>query len=89
MALFGGSKKDDGLESLKPTARDVVRAIAKEEAEDYHYKKTVDKLEVKEMIKDEIRKDNVYEELKAKDNKIAILEKKIEELQGKSGVPRP
>ncbi|XRO77471.1 hypothetical protein ACO3VM_02785 [Methanocaldococcus sp. 10A] len=88
MGLFSGSKKDDGVNNILPTARDVVRAIAREEAEEVNLREKVQKLEVKEIVKDEIRKDNIYEALKEKDQKIAMLEKKVEELQAKNPVPR-
>jgi ubiquinone biosynthesis protein UbiJ len=88
MALFGGSKKDDGLDSLKPTARDVVRAIAKEEAEDAQVKKTVQVLETKQMIAEAIKADNVAEQIHEIKKDMAILAKKVEELQQKSPVPR-
>jgi 5'-deoxynucleotidase YfbR-like HD superfamily hydrolase len=85
MALFG-SKKEEG--TIAPTARDVVRAIAREEAEDVALKEKVSKLETKAMIKEAIDVDNTKEEIAKLRGDLAMATKKIEELQAKSPAPR-
>jgi hypothetical protein len=86
MALFG-SKKEEG--AIVPTARDVVRAIAKEEAEDVKLKDDIATLKTKAIIKEAIDADNTKEEIAKVRGDLAMATKKIEELQAKSPIPRP
>jgi hypothetical protein len=85
MALFG-SKKEEG--AIVPTARDVVRAIAKEEAEDVKFKDDIATLKTKAIIKEAIDADNTKEEIAKVRGDLAMANKKIEELQSKSPTPR-
>ncbi len=86
MSLFGGSKKDDGtaVNNIIPTARDVVRAIAEDAAEDVKIKDDVATLKTKAMINDAIKADNTQEEIAKLRGELAMANKKIEELQAKS-----
>ncbi|MBP2143971.1 hypothetical protein J2127_001140 [Methanococcus voltae] len=68
MALF--SRKDDGSE-IKSNARDVVRSIARDEAENMKkdlrfeaVQKEVLELKMNKIATEVVEKDNVYEELK-------------------------
>ncbi|MCS3901596.1 hypothetical protein [Methanococcus voltae] len=68
MALF--SKKDDGTE-IKSNARDIVRSIARDEAENMKkdlkfeaIQKEVMELKMNKIATDVVEKDNIYEELK-------------------------
>ena len=85
MALFG-SKKEEG--TIAPTARDVVRALAKEEAEDVKLKDDIATMKTKIMINEAIKADNTQEEIAKLRGELQMANKKIEELQAKSPVPR-
>ena len=90
MGLFGGSKKDDGtaVNNIVPTARDVVRAIAEDAAEDVKLKDDVATLKTKAMIKEAIDVDNTKEEIQKLRAENQMLAKKVEELQAKSPTTR-
>lgn len=85
MALFG-SKKEEG--TIAPTARDVVRAIAREEAEDVKLKDDVATIKTKMMINEAIKADNTQEDIAKLRGELAMANKKIEELQAKSPIAR-
>ena len=77
--VFG--RKNNVVEDLVPTQRDVVKNIAREVVEDELMKKEMNEMKTKEIVRDEIRKDNIYEELAKKEHEIRMLHKKVEELQ--------
>ena len=77
--VFG--RKNNVVEDLVPTQRDVVKNIAREVVEDELMKKEMNEMKTKEIVRDEIRKDNIYEELSKKEHEIRMLHKKVEELQ--------
>ena len=90
MALFGGSKKDDGNagNNIVPTARDDVRAIAEDAAESVKIKDDIATLKTKAMIKEAIDVDNTKEEIQKIRAENQMLAKKVEELQAKSPTTR-
>jgi hypothetical protein len=76
-----GNKKNNVVENIIPTQRDVVESIARKVVEDELLKRDVNEMKTKEIVRDEIRKDNIYEDQKAKEHEIQMLKKKVEELQ--------